>query len=108
MEPKLLIAHVGCGNEILTADVLQLGSELWLVPQWLVSLDGQRQIPARAIRVDGLPHQRSGAFGADLTLNDPIPTDVLHGDAVSGEGRQYEVLVGPSDHFPEVAVRRGQ
>lgn len=106
MEPKLLIAHIASGNAIFTADVLQLGSELWIVPEWIESPDGRWRTPARAIRMDVLAHQRSGAHGADLTLNETLPRSVLDGHTSYAEGKQYQVIEGPSDHFGPIHWRK--
>jgi len=108
MEPKLLIAHVACEDAILTADVLQIGAELWLIPQWLETQDGQWRTPERAIRVDLLPHQMSGAHGSDMTLNSTMPRSVIDGLTSHAEGVEYETVRGPSDHFGWIAARRGQ
>lgn len=103
MEARLLIAFVRSGDQVLTADVLQLGNELWLVPLWLESLDGQWQMPGRAIRVDRLPHQwfpdGGGPKGSDLVLQFLVPKAVLDGETTSTEEIQFEVVEGPSDRL---------
>lgn len=106
MEAKLLIAHVACENEILTADVLQIGGELWLIPQWLETQDGQWRTPERAIRVDSLPHQMEGVRGADMTLNSTIPKSVIDGLTSHSGGVEYETVRGPSDRFGWISARR--
>lgn len=99
MQPKLLMAYVAIENAILTADVLQIGDELWLVPEWFVAQNGQWTTPARAIRVDGLQHQLSEGPERVLTLEYPMPKAVLDGTATDG----YEVVQGPSDRFGWIA-----
>lgn len=95
MEAKLLVAHVRVDDSILTADVLQVGAELWLVAKWIELPGGSGRTPGRAIRMDPAQVQRPGALGADLVLNQRVPRAVLDGRTAGG----LEVVEGPSDRF---------
>ncbi len=91
---------------IFIGDFLAIGGELWLVANWLVSPDERHRTPGLAIRIDLLPHQREGAHGTDITVNNPIPKAVLDGECSYAEGTEYQVIRGPSDHFGWIGIPR--
>lgn len=100
----LLAAHLRSGDSVLLIDVLQTSDGLWLVPEWLESKEQGLQTPARAIRLDGLQHQMVGVGGADITVNQEIPKDILEGRATSAGGVDYDVVDGAT-HFGWLPLR---
>lgn len=105
MKPKYLVALVCTDGGLVKIDVLKTGPlEHWLVPEWLESGDRKFQTPARAIRLEGLAHQHAGPGLVDITVNTPIPTAVLEGQSQQIEGREIEVLTGPSPRFGKLAI----
>ena len=95
---NFLLAHLRSGDSILLIDVIQTDDSLWLVPEWLQTEDGKLQTPARAIRLDKLQYQNNGIKGADLTVNQDIPEEVLDGLSTSVNGVEFEVVDGAA-HF---------
>lgn len=106
METKLLAAHVASDDGILLIDVLQIGTQRWLVPEWFEWRERKEQTPAIAIRLDGLAYQHHGVGAADLTVNVTIPKAVLTGQSQQIAGRTVEVVLGPSDRFGRIPFRR--
>lgn len=102
---RMLVAHLRSGNSVLLIDVLQTSDGLWLVPEWLESKEQGLQTPARAIRLDQLQHQTVGVGGADITVNQDIPKDVLEGRSTSAGGVDYVVVDGVT-HFGWLPIRR--
>lgn len=105
-DPQYLSAHVATEKGILTVDVLSIRGELWLVPEWLEWPDIQMQSPAVAIRLDLVPHQRTGIGGVDITVNASIPQAVLDGLVQPSEAAPWVVIHGPSDHFGKLPMRQ--
>lgn len=104
MTVKFLVAYVASDDGILLMDVLQIGDERWLVPEWLEWLDEQLQTPAIAIRLDQLPHQKTPHLGADITVNVSVPKAVLTGEALHVAGIPVEVVRGPSPRFGKIPI----
>ena len=102
---KLLVAHLRSGDSILLIDVLQTSDGLWLVPEWRESKEQGLQTPARAIRLDRLQHQRVGISGADITVNQDIPKEILEGRSTSAGGVDYEVVDGET-YFGWLPIRQ--
>jgi len=109
MEPQYLVAMIITDGGIVQIDVLKTAPlEHWLVPEWLEWPERQLQTPARAIRLEGLQFQTGGPGLVDLTVNMPIPKDVLDGRSRRIGEREIEVIEGPSPRFGALPIPRKQ
>lgn len=106
-ESRLLAAYVRVENDLLIADVLQLGTELWLVTEWNETQDGRWQSPARAIRIDQLPHQMELVQGADLVLNATLPKAAFDPSGPPPTGIPCVERQEAVDRFGWLPTRRG-
>lgn len=73
---------------------------------WFDSEDGTLQTPARAIRLDFIPHQRTGIGGAQITVNFTVPRSILDGPDTTANGIPYEIIDGISTVFGWIQKRK--
>jgi hypothetical protein len=105
-KPVLLTAYVRVENDLLIADALQLGSELWLVIEWNETQDRRWQSPARAIRIDQFRPQVEPTQGADVVLDCPLSKAAFDGRAPLPEGTPCVVEQAALSRFGWLPVRR--
>jgi hypothetical protein len=101
---KILKAMVGSADEgsLYQIDVIGHAKKLWLVPQWYdVPAQGVSK-PARIIRMDTLPHQKSAPNSpyGDYILNVPIPTVLLNLPTPKQSVPGFEVQEMPEISLP--------
>ncbi len=92
---KILQAMIFSGSKLIQCDAIEFERKLWLVPEWCDNEVEKKTWPARLIRFDNLPHQRSEGGQADYMVNTPIPEEVLSGKTSKG----FEVLQNPNIKF---------
>lgn len=94
-----------CGVEgsggVFHMDTIEYQGGFWLVPEWLKELGSNIGMPARLIRLDSLPHQKTpGSPLGDFVLNNPLPKDVVDRHSPVKTGSGYEVI-----QYPDLQVR---
>jgi hypothetical protein len=75
---KALVIGIEDGT-VSKCDAIEYEGKLWLVPRWLdIPAQGVTK-PARLIRFDTLPHQKTpnSPHRVDFVLNSPIPKELF-------------------------------
>ena len=100
---KYLRTMVSDGTSIFPVGTVEYEGKLWLVPEWIVSLDGGWQAPARMICLEGLRYQPMPAGMsqiADFQLHAIVPRAVLEGRAPESQTSGFVVVEAPPVRFP--------
>ena len=85
------------GTNILKCDTIEFEGRFWLVPVWLEDDFGEIKTPKRIICMSVLDHQVLGPDSsyADFLVKEPIPKEVLYGEATEHNGIAYLIVECP-------------
>lgn len=93
---KIYKSLVPMDNAICHVDTIEYQGLYWLVPEWLETPNREVKMPARIIRLLGIPHQQTigGKFG-DFVVSQPIPKAVWNGQVPPEQANVYLVIDRP-------------
>jgi hypothetical protein len=98
LETEIFKTVIAFCSPLVLGDAIQYQGKFWLVPEWLVSPDGQWRKPKRIISLENLEHQdlrKLRLRPADLAINESIPKDVLDGKIAGHPHSKYVVVELP-------------
>lgn len=90
-----LLAYEG-DNGVYLMDVAERDGRIWLVPNWLDTLDGTQSAPERIVPLDQFPHEATPGGQADFVLTSPVPKSLFYGDDPQAEAPGFEVYLHPA------------
>lgn len=103
LDLKILKTFVSDGASIFPMPTIEFEGKFWLVPQWLISKDGEVIRPVRIICLDGFQFQdlREKGHPAGFGINTPLPKGLLEGRVPLGQAAKYEVV-----EMPPILIRK--
>lgn len=86
-------------GKLIQVDVIEWQGKVWLVPQWLVSLDQKTRRPRRIICLSNLQHQVPGPGKWGYVVNNTVPESLM-GEGVPERVQGFFVVELPDIELP--------
>ena len=93
-------------GQAIPVDTIGYKGKLWLVPEWIDTLDGKLTKPTRIVCLDGFPVEKNNpalsgvpVTEAQWVLTIPVPRALLTAEKANG----VEIVLNP-----DIQIRRGQ
>ena len=103
MKTLVTLIDLDAQGQMLDVDTIEHEGKLWLVPEWIDTLDGKWTKPTRIICLAGLPVEKgTPQTGVDYVLQFPMTKAILNGQAPTESSHAFVFV-----EDPPIEIHRG-